>query len=343
MIVRRLTAVAALLVAAGLVLAQGTPKGPTGPKGPKGPKGPSKPAAGSLEDTLEKSLRNSADIKAAEAKVREAEAELNRVRQQVLTRATALHADLNLAKRMLAVAEEIHTRHRAGLERGITTQETMLAAQTAVEKHRGEVEKLQTELKSLRGEFAIRDIPLIGMAFDPSGQALAVEGPDGKVRVWDLVDRSSQSMLLADFYLNMSRYAIPAAPSVSGSMMDRVKKVLDQEVAFEASGLSQEEALRSLMSDAKSDIPVRALLPAPRVEGRGMQVQLSAGKLPVGAWVQALEDTDPDVAIVVRDYGLLITMKDRVPAGALRVQDLWKGNYAQLKTKKDDTKDPAKK
>src|SRR5262245_16162942 len=101
MTVRRLSALAALLVAAGLVVAQPAPK-----KDVPAPKEPSKPAPGSLEDTLDKALRNSADIKSAEAKVREAEAELNRVRQQVLTKATALYSDLNLARRMLAVAEQ---------------------------------------------------------------------------------------------------------------------------------------------------------------------------------------------------------------------------------------------
>src|SRR5215213_3984954 len=100
MTVRRLGGLAAALLIAGLVFGQGPAK-----KDAKDPKEPPRPAPGSLEDTLEKALRNSADIKAAEAKVRNAEAELNRVRHQVLTRATALYSDLNLAKRMLAVAE----------------------------------------------------------------------------------------------------------------------------------------------------------------------------------------------------------------------------------------------
>src|SRR5262245_14715641 len=106
MTVRYFGSVSAVLVAAGMVLAQGQPAKEPSKKDVAAKKEPAKPAPGSLEDTLEKSLRNSADIKAAEAKVREAEAELNRVRQQVLTKATALYSDLNLARRMLAVAEQ---------------------------------------------------------------------------------------------------------------------------------------------------------------------------------------------------------------------------------------------
>ena len=54
-----------------------------------------------------------------------------------------------------------------------------------------------------------------------------------------------------------------------------------------------------------------------------MDASLS-GKLSVGAWLQAIEDSDPNVTIVVREYGLLVAPKDRVPAGAIGVSELWK-------------------
>src|SRR5262245_44645507 len=187
MTVRYFGSVSAVLVVAGMVLAQGNPLNEPSKKNVPSKKEPAKPAPGSLEDTLEKSLRNSADIKAAEAKVREAEAELNRVRQQVLTRVTALHADLNLAKRMLAVAERTMSLHEQARDRGQGSLESVLTAQAMVEKHRGEVEKLETELKSLRGEFALR-FKLASIAFDPTGRVLAAEGPDGQVRIWDVTD-----------------------------------------------------------------------------------------------------------------------------------------------------------
>ena len=111
MTIRRLLPLAALLLAAGLVLGQGAPK-----KDVPTPK----PAPGSLEDTLEKALRNSADIKAAEAKVRNAEAELNRVRHQVLTKAT-------VAARANPVATAL-VRRAAALARGDHDEGASLAA-----------------------------------------------------------------------------------------------------------------------------------------------------------------------------------------------------------------------
>jgi hypothetical protein len=336
MTVRRLIPFAVLLVAAGLVLGQGAPKKDAPSKEPP------KPTPGSLEDTLEKALRNSADIKAAESKVRDAEAELNRVRQQVLTKATALHTDLNLAKRMLAVAENALTaaNNRTakvgpdGSTDAITARsDAILAAETMVAKHRGEVDKLEAELKSIRGEFALsrhRGV-VSSVAFSPDGRLIASTELEGEVRIWDAVTGGELK------YLDSAAAQVKgkSAPAVQAPMMDRVKKLLDQEVQFEAGGEPIDTILQFLLESAKSDIPVRSLLAAP------MFSPALKGKLTVGAWMQAIEDTDSSIRIVVRDYGLLLTTRDRVPEGALRVQDLWKGNYAELK--KPDTKGPEKK
>ena len=51
----------------------------------------------------------------------------------------------------------------------------------------------------------------------------------------------------------------------------------------------------------------------------------------VFAWMEAIEDSDPNIRLVVRDYGLLLTTKAGVPDRALRVQELWKENYTELK------------
>jgi len=320
MIVRLFGSVSAILVVAGMVLAQGNPLNEPSKKNVPSKKEPAKPAPGSLEDTLEKSLRNSADIKAAEAKVRETEAELNRVRQQVLTRATALHSDLNLAKRMLAVAEQSLATQEQLRRQGQAGVDGVLAAQAMVEKHRGEVEKLEAELKSLRGEFAIKAIGSV--AFSPDGNLVASASADGIVRILDAADGS---LLTVEPYVK-SYVGTLKLPVVPGTMMDRVKKLLDQEVTLDLAS-PPGDALKALLEGAKSDIPVRELWGAAAPSG----IVNVRGKLSVGAWIQAIEDSDPEIRVVVRDYGILLTTRDRLPEGALRVQDLWKGNYAELK------------
>ena len=117
--------------------------------------------------------------------------------------------------------------------------------------------------------------------------------------------------------------------------MERIKKLLDQEVEFEIGGESIHRTMQFLLEAAKSDIPLRNL-----PSDQDVHVHPLKGKLTVGAWIQAIEDSDPKVRVVIRDYGILLTTSDRVPEGALRVQDLWKGNYAELK--KPEAKGPGK-
>jgi outer membrane efflux protein len=325
MTVRVFGSVSAVLVAAGLVLAQGNPPKDPSKKDVPARKEPAKPAPGSLEDTLEKSLRNSADIKAAEAKVHEAEAELNRVRQQVLTRATALHSDLNLAKRMLVVAEQSLATQEQLRKQGQVGVEGILAAQAMVEKHRGEVEKLEAELKSLRGEFAISQHRgnIHSVAFSPDGRLIAGTDPEGEVRIWDARDGSVLSGLDTAPW-----YTTTKTPGVQAPMADRVRKFLDAEVSFEEllkttkGDFSWGALLSSLQAITKSDIPIHKVQ---NVAGQKLGIDFDAkGTLPVGAVLQSFEDRDSEIRIVVREYGLLITPKDRVPEGALRVVDFWK-------------------
>jgi Outer membrane efflux protein len=336
----RLIPLAALLAAAGIVLAQpGAAKKDAPPAKKEAVKEPAKPTPGSLEDTLEKALRNSADIKAGEAKVRDAEAELNRVRQQVLTKATALHVDLNQAKRMLAVAEQTMAAQKASFERGTSPMSGMLDAQAMVEKHRGEVEKLETELKSLRGEFAVKGVT--SAAFSPAGDSLWVSGFDGSIRIWDAATGAAwlrdSAAGATDPWLPVQLTGAKSTPAtVQTTMRERVKKVLDQEVEMNARESPINDALRAVLQASGSNIPVRDTLP----KTQGFEPVTLQGKLPVGAWVQAIEDSDPTIQVVVRDYGLLLTTRGGVPEGALRVQDLWHGNYAEIKPKKADEKKP---
>ena len=339
MTVRRITSVAAVLLAANMVLAQGAPPKEQPKKDTPAKKEPAKPAPGSLEDTLEKALRNSADIKAAESKVRDAEVELNRVRQQVLTRATAVHSDLNLAKRMLAVAETgllaaRNTSARVGPDGkgdAIAAQtQAILAAEAMVEKHRGEVEKLETELKSLRGEFAIKAVGVQWLdELYPDAIYFNGKNATGTVQIFDPVGVTYFGDLKSAW---MNPAAGPAkAAAVQAPMAERVRRWLDQEFKGAFIGAPITTALDALRTQSGSEVPVRIALHGQRKDDAKIDME---GTMPIGAWLQVIEDTDPEVRILVRDYGLLVTTKDRIPEGAARAVDFWKAKETKPREEK---------
>jgi len=118
-----------------------------------------------------------------------------------------------------------------------------------------------------------------------------------------------------------------AASSVQPTMADRVRKLLDQVVDEQLDGISPADAMKEIMRFAESDIPLRQMLGKATSES---EFKLS-GKLSVGAWIQAIEDSDPNLRVVIRDYGLLLTTKDKIPDGAVRVADFWKMKDAKPK------------
>ena len=239
----------------------------------------------------------------------------------MLTKATALHSDLNLARRMLAVAEQNLAMQEQLIKKGQAAVEGMLTAQVMVEKHRGEVEKLQTELKSLRGEFAVSPNSfLLGVALSPNGRLLATTGTDQQIRLWDAstgqsMDRVWSTQLLST-WLDAPKPAI-----VQASMSDRVKKLLDQEVEMRMQGIEIPAVFEELMKLAKADMAFRVVLGKQQMAAVDLK-----GKLTVGAWLQAIEDTDPNIRIVVRDYGLLLTTRAGVPEAPCGCRICGRGN-----------------
>ena len=97
--------------------------------------------ASTLEEALEKALKNNPDIFYAEAKVYEAEAELNRVRQRVTSEVLACQAEyqatlfiLNEVKRRLMVLEALREKDNQKV-----TDSEIGEARVAVAKFHGDI------------------------------------------------------------------------------------------------------------------------------------------------------------------------------------------------------------
>jgi hypothetical protein len=229
-----------------------------------------------------------------------------------------------VAEQTLAIEERSN---RAG---GGAGMQAVLTAQAMVEKHRGEVEKLEAELKSLRGEFALKD-PL-GLAFDPDGRHVAALMPDGSVRFFDSVS----GRLLGESVTPPAPKAV--APAAPGSMAERVRTFLETEVSFQElvetvkskGDFDLSSLIQALLKATKTDIPIHRIQ---HVGDQRWNVDPEVkGRMPVGAVLQAFEDQAPEVRIVVREYGLLVTTADRVPEGAIPAVDFWRAGERVLKT-----------
>lgn len=271
-----------------------------------------KPEPGSLEDLIDKALKNNADIRAAEAKVREAEAELNRVRHQIVAKVATLKHDITTAKKLLEFAEKHAAVLSESYRRGTTPQSEIQPALAAVEKQKADLARLETEMQSLTGAWK----NVIGsIAFTPDGRRLAVGDEYGTVRLWDATTGKA---------LNVHSYevwTIDFSGSVQTPMADRIRAALDKVVKIEESReeLPLKEAIDYCIRKSGVDVPFRFINPASK-----STTQFMKAELPLGAWLQVFEDSDPQIRFVIRDYGILVTSKERIPDGAVTVQAFWK-------------------
>src|SRR5206468_5992476 len=94
---------------------------------------PAKPAQATeptLEEMLNKALKDNPDIRVAEAKVREADAELNRTRLQVTQKVLAFHYSRESQKAVIKVSEEDLQRiAKLNVSKAIGQEELRLAQQ----------------------------------------------------------------------------------------------------------------------------------------------------------------------------------------------------------------------
>jgi hypothetical protein len=324
----------------GLPSAVGGGEGTSKKETPKEKKSAPKPAAGSLEEMLDTALKNSPDIKTAEAKVREAEAELNRVRHQVFTKVISLRNEIDAARKTLEYLEGIHSRAFRATQGRAASQEEIQAAQASVDSQKAKLTQLQADLDAALGKWKLSTLGEIeGTIFYSNGAsaeglyAIDIGSNTSVVRPGQTVHTLNAFNTLGHM-INVN-----ANQAVQAPMAERIRAALDKTVKLEEPRAEQplKEALESFRQKAGIDVPFRYLLGNKAAE----PVLLLKGELPVGAWLQVFEDSAPEVRFVVREYGILVTTRDRVPEGAVRVHDFWRQKEA-LKAPAAEEKAPKK-
>ncbi len=307
-----------------------------------------KPEAGSLEEMLDKALRNNPDIRAAEAKVRaaeakvqDAEAECNRVRQQVIAKIVGLRNDIELAQKMLRHAQEIAANEASALP--ATTRTAVLMAAAKVDTQKAELAKLEADLKAVLGSYA----QIKSGAISGSSQGFSSSYDFGTRFTVPMLTGSSITTLPGQMpTLITGTLSTPSgivtfvdSGTVQTPMAERIKAALEKSVQLNNfNEASVQDVTKVLMEKAGSDVTFRVMGTFDNAT-----LSLSKAELSLSAWLQMIEDSVPNLRFVVRDYGILATTKDRVPEGAISVQDFqtqqekkWKAKELTPKTIPDD-------
>ncbi len=271
----------ALVVGGSLALGQQDPL-----KGTAAPPKPPAPAPSSLEEMLAKALKDNPDVRVAEAKVGEAEAELNRIRLAVTQKVVVLYHALESHKAQVAAAE-------ANLQRVQLLGRAALPAE--IEAARAELVQAKAKLAQIEAEMPY----LLGK--QPGRPADARAAP-----TWTVI--GLEAFLAA-------QEAQRANTLPRGTMADKIRKALDTPVTVNYQGKPVADILKDLLQGSGVEF-----LTVTGVSKDKVDLQLS-GRVPLGAALQAFEDTF-GVRFAVREYGILVTNKE-LPPGAVPLQTFW--------------------
>lgn len=295
----------------------------------------SKPAPGSLEDVISQALRNSPEIHAAEAKVRSAEADLQKTRMEVLQKVTTAKFALDAAKKNVDVSKEVLDYQTKLHQKSFTDAATLRKSQLELERSKAEVQRLEADLNALLGRVPGKQSVVQQLnttqfwnvtpymddwrhsLLQPNTAWSATLNPtllsDGTVR-WAVMNQP--------YAWHAELFARTAPTSVS----ERIRIALDKPIKLDApkEALPLTVTLEMLRKKAGVDVPIRVL-----AANKSLTIELMAGELPLGAWLQAVEDSAPEIAMAVREYGILVTLKERLPRDAEPIRDFWRRSRAE--------------
>jgi hypothetical protein len=172
--------------------------------------------------------------------------------------------------------------------------------------------------KELR-EVATQAEGITGVTFSPDGRTLKVHHASGEVRVWEVATGKEVASSKPPPEIRLgSKDAVALAPAV----VDKIRKALDRPVKVDYTTKNANEVLDELLANIEG-VPVRVRIKIDTREAFSFRFK---NPLPLGAALQALQDETlgNKMVIVVRDYGILVTLASQMPENAVRLHDLWK-------------------
>ena len=258
-------------------------------------------------------LANDPDVLIARAKVQLAEAELAKARQGVVLKVMTLTATIDEQKRAMASAEERYAWTERMVKNATIPQSQLLDERAKVEAARAALAKAQTELKLLTGGkeagVDVKPGPTPDQA-TAAGMAWLLKAQAG--------DDSGHAVAQA-LIAGLEGYRSAHIPK--GPIPERIRATLDKSVKLSAKkeAIDIKQAIEIFKKEAGLDFAVTI-----GNYGNFAPIETNGEELPVGAWFQMFADSNPDYAITVRDYGLLVTLRKESPPDAPSLTEFWK-------------------
>ena len=267
-----------------------------------------------LEDLLALALKTNGDIRVAESKLREAEAELYRARIKVVNRIVLLQQELKNSRRQVSDYQAAYDHSIDLLKKGLDSKVIVDDFAAKLQLAKLDVTRAEAEMdllcgkthKDLAGGATARAIEWLARTQIAEGTHIG-EG----FRIWDLS---------ADTIQKPGQVAPGAPAPVQASMAEKIRKALDTSIKPPATGgeILGREFLDFLREYAKG-INIQAGTVDTETAAR---FQLKEA-IPLGALFEWAEDQF-EWRFIVRDYGIVATDRKNVPPGATLLMDFWR-------------------
>jgi hypothetical protein len=288
----------ALLACGVLALGQRLGDENENPKQPDKKPKPDKPEAKSLADLLAEALKNNPDLRVAEAKLREADAELNRTRLQVMQKVVAFHHALESQKIRVKLAEADADRAKILAANRAVSAEDVNAVQKKLILAKAKLAEMEAELPYLLGRQSEFRIKLL----NPKLYADALDGAQKAYEQW-----------------------LTKGQPVRGEVGRKLRNALDLPVTVKIEKATPLQEVLEFLEDKVPGITFR-IVEGKKKDIKTQPIQLNLKqRVPLGAAIQAIGDSVPGLRFAVREYGVLVTWEDQLPPGAVLVHDFWKG------------------
>jgi hypothetical protein len=280
---------------------------------------PGKGDAQGLTDMLAEALKNNPDIRVAEAKLQEAEAELNRTRLQVTQTVMTLYHEVEANRAQVRSAEADLRRLNELGARGAAPQANLALAESRLLKAKADLAKAEAQLPYLLGKPPLKADRTRKEAAAALQRLLYLSELTAAQRAW------SEKTLEID--PNRRQWLIASRPRRLLGATEKLRKALDTPVSLDFSTKVPLRDVLNHLEDKVSGISFRVYSGGDRSSLIDTPVELRLKqRVPLGAALQAIGDGIPQLRFAVRDYGILVTWNDLLPPDALLVHDFWKSS-----------------